>query len=108
MKTKTEIVENWLPRYMGVPLKEFGQYILLTNFVNYVTTFAEQFDCEIRGLDKPMQTATANNITIVNFGMGSAMAATGATPARRHSSTPASVWPRRARTPPGTARRGNT
>ena len=76
LKTKAEIVENWLPRYTGVPLKEFGQYILLTNFINYVTMFAEQFGCEIRGLDKPMQTATANNITIVNFGMGSAMAAT--------------------------------
>ncbi|QIX62948.1 AMP nucleosidase [Hymenobacter lutimineralis] len=76
MKTKADIVENWLPRYTGVPLKEFGQYILLTNFINYVHMFAEQFDVEVRGLDKPMQTATANGITIINFGMGSPMAAT--------------------------------
>ncbi|HEX8350796.1 MAG TPA: AMP nucleosidase, partial [Hymenobacter sp.] len=76
MKDKAAIVENWLPRYTGVPLKEFGQYILLTNFINYVQMFADQFDVEIRGLDKPMQTATANNITIINFGMGSPMAAT--------------------------------
>ncbi|MBC6989077.1 MULTISPECIES: AMP nucleosidase [Hymenobacter] len=76
MKDKSTIVENWLPRYTGVPLKEFGQYILLTNFINYVTMFAEQFDVEIRGLDKPMQSATANGITIINFGMGSPMAAT--------------------------------
>ncbi|MCC9168816.1 AMP nucleosidase [Pontibacter harenae] len=76
MKTKEEIVQNWLPRYTGVPLDEFGDYILLTNFINYVKMFADRFDVEVRGLDKPMQTATANNITIVNFGMGSAMAAT--------------------------------
>ncbi|MBC8084579.1 MAG: AMP nucleosidase [Hymenobacter sp.] len=76
MKTKQDIVENWLPRYTGVPLKDFGQYILLTNFINYVHMFAKQFDVEVRGLDKPMQTATADGITIINFGMGSPMAAT--------------------------------
>jgi AMP nucleosidase len=76
MKTKKEIVENWLPRYTGRPLNEFGEYILLTNFLNYVVMFAEQFEVEIKGSDKPMQTATAHNITIINFGMGSAMAAT--------------------------------
>ena len=76
MKTKSDIVENWLPRYTGVPLKEFGQYILLTNFINYVHMFAEQFGVEVRGLDKPMQTATADGITIINFGMGYPMAAT--------------------------------
>jgi AMP nucleosidase len=76
MKTKEEIVGDWLPRYTGVPLDEFGEYILLTNFINYVRMFADRFGVEIKGLDKPMQTATANNITIINFGMGSAMAAT--------------------------------
>jgi AMP nucleosidase len=76
MKTKEEIVNDWLPRYTGVPLNEFGEYILLTNFINYVRMFADRFEVEIKGLDKPMQTATANNITIINFGMGSAMAAT--------------------------------
>ena len=76
MKTKQEIVENWLPRYTGMKLNEFGQYILLTNFSNYVTMFSEQFSVEIRGKDRPMLTATANNITIINFGMGSPMAAT--------------------------------
>ena len=76
MKTKEEIVNDWLPRYTGVPLNEFGEYILLTNFINYVRMFADKFGVELRGIDKPMQTATANNITIINFGMGSAMAAT--------------------------------
>lgn len=76
MKTKKEIVDNWLPRYTGVPLNEFGQYILLTNFGNYVKMFAEKFDVPVRGLDRPMQSATAENITILNFGMGSALAAT--------------------------------
>ena len=76
MESKQEIVENWLPRYTGVPLNEFGEYILLTNFIGYVKMFAEKFDVEIRGTDKPMQSATAENITMINFGMGSAMAAT--------------------------------
>ena len=76
MKTKEEIVQNWLPRYTGTPIDKFGQYILLTNFKNYVEMFAEKFSVEILGQDRPMQTATANNITIINFGMGSPMAAT--------------------------------
>lgn len=76
MKTKKEIVENWLPRYTGTPLSDFGEYILLTNFINYVQRFADTFGVEIIGRDRAMQTATAENITIINFGMGSAMAAT--------------------------------
>ncbi len=76
MNTKDKIVTNWLPRYTGVPLDEFGSHILLVNFVNYVRLFAEWHDVPVRGLDRPMQTATANNITIINFGMGSANAAT--------------------------------
>jgi AMP nucleosidase len=76
MKTKEEIVKDWLPRYTGRELDGFGEYILLTNFINYVEMFAAKFGVEIMGKDKPMQTATAENITIINFGMGSAMAAT--------------------------------
>lgn len=76
MKTKEEIVLNWLPRYTGTPIEQFGEYILLTNFINYVELFARKFDVEIFGIGRAMQTATANNITIINFGMGSAMAAT--------------------------------
>ena len=76
MDTKEKIVKDWLPRYTGRPLDEFGEYILLTNFINYVEMFADEFSVEVLGKDKPMQTATANNITIINFGMGSAMAAT--------------------------------
>ncbi len=76
MKTKDEIVQNWLPRYTGEKLESFGQYILLTNFSNYVTKFAEWNNVEIVGRDRPMQCATANNITIINFGMGSPSAAT--------------------------------
>jgi AMP nucleosidase len=76
MNTKEQIVANWLPRYTGVPLHEFGKYILLVNFSNYVRLFAEWHNVPVRGLDRPMQSATANNITIINFGMGSANAAT--------------------------------
>lgn len=76
MKDKASIVKDWLPRYTGTPLEEFGEYILLTNFFNYVEMFARKFDVEIRGFGRPMQAATAKNITIINFGIGSAMAAT--------------------------------
>jgi AMP nucleosidase len=76
MKTKEEIVQNWLPRYTGQSLNDFGKYILLTNFSNYVKLFAEWNNVPIIGEDKPMQCATADGITIINFGMGSATAAT--------------------------------
>ncbi|HRJ28205.1 MAG TPA: AMP nucleosidase [Cyclobacteriaceae bacterium] len=76
MKTKQEIVENWLPRYTGQPLDKFGEYILLTNFDNYVKMFAEWHNVPVIGLDKPMRNATAGGITIINFGMGSPNAAT--------------------------------
>ena len=76
MTTKEQIVENWLPRYTGTAVEDFGSYILLTNFVNYVDMFAEKFNVKVKGRDRAMQTATANDITIINFGMGSPMAAT--------------------------------
>ena len=76
MKTKEDIVQNWLPRYTGAELQQLGNYILLTNFSNYVRLFAKKFDVEIQGTDRPMQCATYNYITIINFGMGSPSAAT--------------------------------
>src|SRR6201988_18624 len=76
MKTKEEIVDNWLPRYTGKKLEDFGKYILLTNFGGYVKMFAEWNEVEVEGLDRPMQSATFGGITIINFSMGSAMAAT--------------------------------
>jgi len=77
LKNKEDIVKNWLPRYTGRPLEEFGEYILLTNFSNYLRLFSEWHDnAPIYGLDKPMQSVTAAGITIINFGMGSPVAAT--------------------------------
>ncbi len=68
---KVEIVRDWLPRYTAMPLDKFGEYILLVNFGGYVKTFADIYDVQIFGADKPMQAATANGITIINFGIGS-------------------------------------
>lgn len=76
MKSREEIVNNWLPRYTGETLGNFGKYILLTNFSNYVKMFAEWNNVPVVGLDRPMQCATADGITIINFGMGSPGAAT--------------------------------
>lgn len=76
MKSKTEIVQNWLPRYTGIELNAFGKYIILVNFGDYVRMFAEWHNVEIKGTDHPMPNATAGEISIINFGMGSANAAT--------------------------------
>ncbi|MEN9836207.1 MAG: nucleosidase [Pseudomonadota bacterium] len=78
MKTKAEIVKNWLPRYTGTPIEQFGEYILLTNFSNYLEKFAKRFDVPIMGVGRVMQTATheASGLTMINYGMGSANAAT--------------------------------
>ena len=76
MNNRREIVTNWLPRYTGVPLDKFGGYILLTNFHQYVKLFAQWHRVPVLGKDKPMPSATAGDITIINFGMGSATAAT--------------------------------
>ena len=77
MKTKQEIVQDWLPRYTDTKLEEFSKYILLTNFADYVTRFANLYNVPVRGAHKPMQTATSpDGVTIVNFGIGSSNAAT--------------------------------
>ena len=76
MKEKKDIVENWLPRYTGTPLSEFGEYVLLTNFDNYVEWFATAHGGLVKGIDRPMPNATADGITLINFGMGSPNAAT--------------------------------
>jgi AMP nucleosidase len=73
---KNDIVKNWLPRYTGRKLEDFGQYILLTNFTYYVEMFAQKFNVPIVGLNRNMPNASYDNITIINFGMGSANAAT--------------------------------
>ncbi len=74
---RIEIARNWLPRYTGMPLDKFGDYILLTNFHYYLQKFAEKFNSKIYGKDKPMQTVTnKEGLTIINFGIGSANVAT--------------------------------
>jgi AMP nucleosidase len=71
------LVRDWLPRYTGMPLAQFGDYVLLTNFKSYLGGFAARFGCTIRGEDRPMQAATNHDgLTMVNFGIGTANAAT--------------------------------
>ena len=77
METKLEIAINWLPRYTGMPLEKFGDYILITNFKDYVEKFAERFSVEIYGEGRAMQAATNDDgLTIINYGIGSPNAAT--------------------------------
>ena len=76
MVSKSDIVKDWLTRYTGTPLDEFGEYILLTNFNSYLEKFCQITGAEIQGTDKAMPNATHNGITFINFTMGSANAAT--------------------------------
>ncbi|MEA1897909.1 MAG: AMP nucleosidase, partial [Bacteroidota bacterium] len=76
MKTKNEIARNWLPRYTGIDLENFGKYILLTNFPYYVELFAKWNNVSINGLNTNMPNATHEDLTIIDFGMGSPNAAT--------------------------------
>ncbi len=75
--SKYDLAKNWLKRYTGTAPEEFGEWILLTNFQYYVDTFAKQFDISINGIGGPMTSATnKDGLSIINFGMGSANAAT--------------------------------
>ena len=77
MQNYDEIVKNWLPRYTGMEIDSFGDYILLTNFSSYVEKFADRFGVDIYGQGRPMQAATNNDgLSIINFGIGSPNAAT--------------------------------
>jgi len=76
MRSKADIVSNWLPRYTGASVEAIGEYVLLTNFQHYVDVFAQAGGVEVRGRDRPMPNATVDGITMINFGMGSANAAT--------------------------------
>lgn len=77
MVQKLDITKDWLPRYTGMPLDKFGDYVLLTNFRTYVTKFANRFNCKVYGEDRPMQAASNDKgLTIINFGIGSPNAAT--------------------------------
>lgn len=75
--SRSNISENWLPRYTGMPLEKFGRFILLSNFFNYLERFSKRFKTQIYGLGGPMQAATnGQGITMINFGIGSPNAAT--------------------------------
>ena len=77
MDTKLEIAKNWLPRYTGMPLEMFGDYILITNFKDYVLKFADRFNCDVYGEGRAMQASTnSDGLTIINYGIGSPNAAT--------------------------------
>ena len=75
MMTKESITGNWLVRYTQMPLEQFGDYVLLTNFNNYVDLFCEQCGVPPVGFGAIIRAATASCITIISFGMGSPNAA---------------------------------
>ena len=77
MDNKYDIAKDWLPRYTGMPVDGFGEYILLTNFQDYVEQFADRYNCDLQGENRPMSSCTNDaGLSIINFGMGSPNAAT--------------------------------
>ena len=92
MTSKEEIVANWLPRYTNTAMEDFGKYILLTNFDDYLRLFSDWYNVPISGLEKPMPNVTAEGITLINFGMGSANAATVMDLFAPYSRKPACSW----------------
>jgi len=77
MVTKLELAREWLPRYTGMAIDDFGDYVLLTNFETYFLRFVTRFNCDVFGAGRPMQAATnSDGLTMVNFGIGSPNAAT--------------------------------
>jgi AMP nucleosidase len=77
MVEKLDLAKEWLPRYTGMPIDSFGDWVLLTNFENYFIRFVTRFDCEVYGAGRPMQAATnSDGLTMVTFGIGSPNAAT--------------------------------
>ncbi|MFT6844224.1 MAG: AMP nucleosidase [Flavobacteriales bacterium] len=76
LQTKEDIVKNWLPRYTGQSIESLGEYILLTNFSSHLDRFCKLTGAKKVGTDKAMPNATIDNITMINFGMGSPNAAT--------------------------------
>jgi AMP nucleosidase len=77
MVTKLELAKDWLPRYTGMAIDDFGDYVLLTNFETYFLRFVTKFDCEVHGAGRPMQATTnSSGLTMVSFGIGSPNAAT--------------------------------
>jgi AMP nucleosidase len=77
MNKKETIALDWLKRYTGTSPKEYGDWILLTNFQNYVEKFAKKFNTKINGIGGPMTSAINDDgLSIINFGIGSSNAAT--------------------------------
>lgn len=76
MKSKKEIVQDWFFRYTGILPEDCGKFVLLTNFHKYLNLFSEITNEPVVGLDKAMPSCSHEDITMINFGMGSPNAAT--------------------------------
>ncbi len=77
MNEKDKLAFDWIKRYTGTDPKGFGDWILLTNFQNYVGKFSKKYNSMINGIGGPMTSSINNDgLSIINFGIGSANAAT--------------------------------
>ena len=62
MNKKEDISFNWLQRYTGTNPNDYGEWILLTNFHNYVEKFSDRFGSKINGMF-----STITNPKVVNL-----------------------------------------
>ena len=74
---KKKIAIDMLERYTGHDIKDFQKQIILTNFHFYIEQFNEVFPDTIATKGSVFQVSTSKKakVTIVEFGVGSAMAA---------------------------------
>ena len=72
MDNKYDIAKDWLPRYTGMPVDKFGDYILLTNFQDYIEEFAISLIVMFKvKIDRCHRPANDAGLSIINFGIGS-------------------------------------
>ena len=76
-RAKHKIATDMLERYTGHDLKQFQKQIILTNFHRYIESFNETFDDAFHTKGSAFQASTSKeaHVTIIEFGVGSAMAA---------------------------------
>src|SRR5690606_24718404 len=77
VKRRGDIVNDRLPRDGGRSVEDSGEYIVLTDFSSDGQRSCQMHEgADIVGPDRARRACTADGITIINFGMGSPVAAT--------------------------------
>lgn len=75
-QTPQQIARESMQRYCGCPIEQFGEYLILTNFPQYVDYFVRTRAAkEFSGSSFKVAHSPKENLSILDFSMGSPMAA---------------------------------